>query len=106
MSPGTTPVSRAGERRLLFVCIPMAGHLNPLLQPAKLLMQRPGHAVLLAAHEQMRSAVEAAGIPFASLGPDTAQHSCEHQHMVVDALATRRERMQALSAMYTGVLCR
>lgn len=88
----------AGSRRLLFVSVPMHGHINPLLQPASLLAKQ-GHDVLFLCYEQLRATVEKAGIAFKSLGPDCIDRK---QQLDVDTYDTKKTKMLAAAALYTG----
>lgn len=88
----------ARTRRLLFVTVPMHGHINPLLEPASQLVKQ-GQCVLFVTYEQHRSAVEAAGIPFKSLGPDCIDRKQQSQ---IDPYATKKAKMLASAALFTG----
>lgn len=93
----------ARTRRLLFVSVPMHGHLNPLLEAARLLVKQ-GQAVLFVTYECKRTAIQAAGIPFKSLGPDCIDHK-QQAAAQADPYATKKARMLAAGALFTGV-CR
>lgn len=85
-------------RRILVTSVPMHGHINPLLEPVQQLVKQ-GHCVLFVCYEELRSAVESAGIPFKSLGPDCIDHK---QHAEIDPYATKKARMIASAALFTG----
>lgn len=91
----------ARTRRLLFVSVPMHGHLNPLLEAARLLVKQ-GQDVLFVTYEQHRAAIQAAGIPFKSLGPDCIDHK-QQAAAQADPYATKKARMLAAGALFTGV---
>ena len=55
--------------KILIASIPGAGHLNPLLSIASLLVE-PGHEVAVLVNEDLRPAVEAAGYRFLSEIPN------------------------------------
>jgi UDP:flavonoid glycosyltransferase YjiC (YdhE family) len=76
----------------------MHGHINPLLEPARQLVKQ-GQCVLFVTYEQHRSAVEAAGIPFKSLGPDCIDRKQQSQ---MDPYATKKAKMLASAALFTG----
>lgn len=88
------------RRRLLFVSVPMHGHINPLLEPARLLVQQ-GQCVLFVCYEDHRAAVEARDIPFKSLGPDCIDRK-EQSH--IDPNATKKAKMLASGALFTGTV--
>lgn len=89
----------ARTRRLLFVSVPMHGHINPLLEPARLLVKQ-GQDVLFVCYEQHRGAVENANIPFKSLGPDCIDRKQQSQ---IDPYATKKAKMLASAALFTGM---
>lgn len=88
----------ARTRRLLFVCLPMHGHINPLLEPARLLVKQ-GQCVLFVSYEEHRAAVEFAGIPFKSLGPDCIDRKLQSQ---IDPYASKKAKLLASAALFTG----
>lgn len=87
-------------RRLLFVSVPLLGHVNPLLEPARLLVQQ-GQQVLFLTYEQRRANIEQAHIPFQSLGHDSVDK--QQQLDPQDPSATKKSRMLAAAALYTGM---
>jgi UDP:flavonoid glycosyltransferase YjiC (YdhE family) len=90
----------ARTRRLLFVSVPLHGHINPLLEPARLLVQQ-GQCVLFVSFEDHRSVIEARGIPFKSLGPDCFDRK-EQGHS--DPNATKKAKMLASATLFTGIV--
>jgi hypothetical protein len=93
-------MDRNAFRRLLFVSVPMHGHINPLVEPARLLIKQ-GHAVLFVGYAAYSSTLAAAGVPFHSLGPDHVVD--QQQHSQVDPCATKKSKMLASAALFTGV---
>ena len=87
-------------RRLLCVSVPLHGHINPLLEPARLLVQQ-GQSALFVCYEEHRSAIEAYGIPFKSLGPDCIDRKNQSH---VDPTASKKAKMLAQAALFTGEL--
>src|SRR5580698_635863 len=77
--------------KILIASIPAAGHLNPLLSVASLLVEA-GHEVAVQVHEDLRATVEAAGHRFLSEIPN-AQTSVRY------FLENYPERMQKSPGM-------
>lgn len=91
---------------LLFVSVPLLGHVNPMLQPARRLIA-DGHEVVFVGHDELAAVVAAAGVPFRSLGPDRVpaappDDGHHHHHQLGDPLATRREQLLASHERFTG----
>lgn len=90
----------------LFTCVPLLGHVNPMLQPARLLNHQ-GHTVIFCALEddpEVRSAVTAAGIAFHSLGSSPMSVGAhQDSHPLGDPLATKREQLLAAHERFTGI---
>jgi UDP:flavonoid glycosyltransferase YjiC (YdhE family) len=94
----------------LFVAIPFAGHINPLLQQAKELKRR-GWNVELASLESARSRVEGSGVTFVSLGSpadsqdifDAIIEAGRDQKFFFSSLKTMRGINRLWPAMYDGL---
>ena len=74
--------------KILIASIPAAGHLNPLLSIASLLVES-GHEVAVQVNEDLRPAVEAAGHRFLSEIPN-AQTSGRYSWEIIPS--ARRSR--------------
>lgn len=90
----------ARTRRLLFVSVPLHGHINPLLEPARLLVQQ-GQGVLFVSYEDHRAVIEARDIPFKSLGPDCIDRKTQGHS---DPNATKKAKMLASASLFTGTI--
>jgi zeaxanthin glucosyltransferase len=56
--------------KIAFVCMPISGHLNPMIALARRLQAR-GHEILFVSFSGARQVVEAAGLAFATMGAKT-----------------------------------
>lgn len=56
--------------KILIASVPAVGHLNPLLAVANILIKH-NHEVVLQTAPELRSMVEAAGVPFIPEAPET-----------------------------------
>uniref|UniRef100_A0A383VEK4 Glycosyltransferase n=1 Tax=Tetradesmus obliquus TaxID=3088 RepID=A0A383VEK4_TETOB len=88
------------KKYFLFVSVPMHGHMNPLMAPAKVLLQQ-GHKVQFACFEEMKAKFQTAGIPFLSLGPDHLQLG-QHGDACLDPFKTVEEQSQVAVKMFFG----
>jgi hypothetical protein len=62
---------------------------------------KQGQCVLFVSYEEHRAAVESAGIPFKSLGPDCIDRKLQSQ---IDPYASKKAKLLASAALFTGEL--